>query len=79
MGWAVDEGPVFWRLAAPCWWAGGPEGGWTGKARSDPESLSKSLSSASFRSWKTDLGTFGTSSRNVLTSARSKLNTSANL
>ena len=60
---------------------GGADGGCTGKVRSDdPDpSLSKSLNSASFKSWKADLGTLGISSRNVLTSAKSKPNTSANL
>ena len=58
---------------------GGPDGGNTGNVRSDPESLSKSLSSASLRSLNADLGTLGTSSRKVLTSAISKPNTSANL
>ena len=59
--------------------AGGPVGGKTGKCSSDPVSLSMSLSSASFRSLKADFGTLGTSSRNVLTSAKSNPNTSANL
>ena len=58
---------------------GGLVGGRTGNVRSDPESLSRSLNSASFKSLKADLGTLGTSSRKCLTSAISKPNTSANL
>jgi len=58
---------------------GGPVGGWTGKWSSDPESLSMSLSSASLRSLNAERGTRGTSSRKVLTSAKSSPKTSANL
>ena len=55
-------------------------GGKTGNVSfSDPESLSKSLNSASFKSLNADLGTLGTSSRKVLTSAKSSPRTSANL
>lgn len=53
----------------------------TGKAGngSHSTSLSVSLRSASFKSLKADFGTLGTSSKKVLTSARSRPKTSANL